>query len=169
MAASALVVRNGIEPILGQAGVDLEDVQIQTAGRREVVRVVVDRDGGVDLDLIAELSRMIAEALDARPLADEFDGTYVLEVTSPGVDRPLTEPRHWRRAVHRLVEATLRDGTVVHGRITEADASGVSIDGRVIAFADLSRGLVQVEFSRAGTPDDGPAAEAVDEDDREEA
>ena len=158
MPASVDRIREAISPVLVPVGVDLESVQVQSAGRRELIRVVVDRDGGVDLDLIAALSRDIAEVLDSPELGEALPGTYVLEVTSPGVDRPLTEARHWRRAVGRLVEATMTDGTVVTGRVEAADESSVRIDGRAIAMADLVRGMVQVEFSRSDA-DDTPTAD----------
>ena len=91
-----------IGPVVDGAGYDLEELVVTPAGRRSVVRVVVDRDQGVTLDDIAEVSRAVSEVLDAN---DDGMGRspYVLEVTSPGVDRPLTEPRHWRRNVGRLV------------------------------------------------------------------
>lgn len=152
-------IRDQIAPVLAQAGVDLEDVQVQSAGRRDVVRVVVDRDGGVDLDLIATLSREISEVLDGADVADALASSYVLEVSSPGVDRPLTEPRHWRRAVGRLVEARLVDGTVVTGRLEAADDAQVRIDGRAVPMDELARGLVQVEFARPDTSTD----DAIDE------
>ena len=85
-----------IEPAVGAAGYDLEELVVTPAGRRSVVRVVVDRDEGVTLDDIAEVSRQVSDVLDQND--DGMGRTpYVLEVTSPGVDRPLTEPRHWRR------------------------------------------------------------------------
>jgi len=94
-----------LAPVVSATGHDLEDVNVTSAGRRSLVRVVVDADGGVDLDAVAEVSRVVSEALDAdAPGGPAFAGPYVLEVTSPGVDRPLTEPRHWRRAVGRLVQ-----------------------------------------------------------------
>ena len=99
-------------------------------------------------------------ALDGPGLGAALPGAYVLEVSSPGVDRPLTEPRHWRRAVGRLVEATLADGTVVTGRIEAADEASVRIDGRGIPMAELDRGMVQVEFTR---PDAGEAGEDVED------
>ena len=156
MAASVEIIRRAIFDALTTVGVDLEDLQITTAGRREVVRVVVDRDGGIDLDLIADISRRVAELLDVPPLADEIVGTYVLEVSSPGTDRPLTEEKHWRRAERRLVEATLADDSVVTGRIVRTDAGVVEIeqaDGevRAVPLSSLRRGLVQLEFSRAAS------------------
>lgn len=164
MAASAGVIRAGIEPLVIAAGAELDDLQVQAAGRREIVRVVLDRDGGVDLDLVSDVSRAISAALDIEPLSSQFTGTFVLEVTSPGVDRPLTEIRHWRRAVDRLVVATLADGSSVTGRIVEVDADHVVLDieggkvpeRRTLAHADLQRGLVQVEFNRATAADEVP-------------
>ncbi|RGA00325.1 ribosome maturation factor RimP [Microbispora triticiradicis] len=142
-------------PVVAAEGFDLEDVTVTPAGRRRLVRVVVDRDGGVSLDDVADVSQSVSKRLDE---VDVLGGSaYVLEVTSPGVDRPLTEPRHWRRAQGRLVRAELRDGTSVEGRVTGADESGVKLDGaRDIAYGELVRGRVQVEFNRrdAGLEDE---------------
>ena len=116
-----------LEPVVGRSGAELEDLTEQRAGSRRLIRVVVDRDGGVSLDDIAEVTRSVSEALDA--YGEMGDAAYVLEVTSPGVDRPLTTPRHWRRATGRLVKATLVSGGEVvgagdrHGR-RERDAAG---------------------------------------------
>ncbi len=142
-----------LEPVVVSAGFDLEDLDVTPAGRRRVLRVVVDRDGGVDLDDIADVSRAVSTALDD---SDAMGGTpYVLEVTSPGVDRPLTERRHWRRARGRLVLATLAEGAPVTGRVLDVDEAGVTVDvdgtARVLPWESLRRGVVQVEFSR---PDD---------------
>ncbi len=89
-----------LAPVVAAAGYDLEDVTVTAAGRRSLVRVIVDADEGVDLDGVADVSRAVSNALDD---GDAFAGPFVLEVSSPGVDRPLTEPRHWRRARGRLV------------------------------------------------------------------
>ena len=156
MAASVETIRAGIEPVVIAAGVDLEDLQIQSAGRREIVRVFVDRDGGVDLDTVSELSRSISTLLDDEPLNSQFAGTFVLEVSSPGVDRPLTETKHWRRAFDRLVEVQLRDGSQVTGRITEVEGDVLTLDvteGRTtvtksIPLSLVELGRVQVEFNR---------------------
>jgi ribosome maturation factor RimP len=118
---------------------------VSQAGRRSVVRVVVDRDGGIDLDEVAEVSRAISAAFDADEAAGE--SPYTLEVTSPGVDRPLSEPRHWRRNVGRLVETD-----ALRGRIVAATDEQVTLeidgDRREISYADLGRGRIVVEFSR---------------------
>ena len=117
-AVSRQRVRQALEPVIARAGFDLEDVEVVPAGRRSVVRVVVDRDGGVDLDAVADISRDISAALDEDPVTG--DAPYTLEVTSPGVDRPLTEPRHWRRAVGRLVSVDVREGGRLTGRVLDA-------------------------------------------------
>ncbi|GGO24174.1 ribosome maturation factor RimP [Microbispora rosea subsp. aerata] len=152
-------------PVVAAEGFDLEDVTITPAGRRRLVRVVVDRDGGVSLDDVADVSHSVSKRLDE---VDVLGGSpYVLEVTSPGVDRPLTEPRHWRRARGRLVKAEMRDGTSVEGRVIEADETGVELDGaRRLAYDELVRGRVQVEFNRrdAGLDDELEENLDVDED-----
>ena len=146
-----------LEPVVSGAGFDLEDLTVSAAGKRSVVRVLVDKDGGITLDDVADVSRLVSEALDA---ADEQDPTllgtsYVLEVSSPGVDRPLTEPRHWRRNVGRLVTASLRDGTSADGRITAVGDDGVTLDEqRLLPWDALARGAVQVEFNRKDEPDE---------------
>lgn len=152
MVASAIVLRDGIWAVLAESGVDVEDVHVQQAGRREIVRVVVDRDGGVDLDQVAEVSRKISVLFDNPPLSEQFVGTFVLEVSSPGVDRPLTELTHWRRAVKRTVEVHLKDKSKVTGRIIEVTDTTVVLqtsaaDPVSIAISEIARGLVQVEFT----------------------
>lgn len=142
-----------LAPVVEAEGLDLEDVTVTPAGKRRLVRVVVDRDGGISLDDVSEVSRSVSEKLDASDALG--NSPYVLEVTSPGVDRPLTEPRHWRRARGRLVKAALTDGTEVEGRIAEADDEGVEIEaaGR-FAYANLAKGKVQVEFKHLDDEDE---------------
>jgi ribosome maturation factor RimP len=145
-----------LTPVVSGTGLDLEDVQVTPAGKRRLLRVVVDQDGGVELDGVASVSTAVSAALDA---SDVMGGTpYVLEVTSPGVDRPLTERRHWRRARSRLVEARLADETAVTGRLVEADDQGVLLDvegtERRIAWPELTTGRVQVEFNRPAPADE---------------
>lgn len=153
MAATGSTLRDELCEPLAELGVDVEEVDIQKAGRRQVVRVVIDRDGGVDLDLVAEVSRRVGELLDEGPLSTAVPGPYVLEVTSPGVDRPLTEPRHWRRALDRLVRVQMHDGSVIEGRIAAVpDDESVTItvsDADVTLIrADVARAVVQVEFRK---------------------
>src|SRR5580700_1422593 len=114
-----------IEPVVTAAGMDLESVRVTAAGRRRVLRVVVDSDHGVSLDDAADVSREISVLLDASNALG--DVPYTLEVSSPGVDRPLTEPRHWRRARGRLVRVKVAGEGSVEGRVLAADADGVTL------------------------------------------
>jgi len=142
-----------VEPILATAGLELDRMEIVRAGKRSVLRFYLDGDGpqgqGPSLDEIAEATRAISAVLDA---ADITKGRpYTLEVSSRGVSRPLTHPRHFRRNTGRLVELTLAEGTVT-GRVLAADEESVEVevDGtrRRVALADVRRALVQVELNR---------------------
>ncbi|MFC5993155.1 ribosome maturation factor RimP [Pseudonocardia hispaniensis] len=137
-----------LEPIVLAAGFELDELDVRAAGRRHTVKVVVDSDNGVGLDDIARLSRSASAELDQHEHL--IAGSYTLEVTSPGVDRPLTGPRHWRRARLRLVEVRLLDGQTIIGRVGDAgeDAVQVLVDGtlRELRYTDIARAGVQVEF-----------------------
>jgi len=180
-----------LAPVVHAAGADLESVRISSAGRRRLLRVYVDADGGVGLDKIALISRELSARLDATGAMGE--APYTLEVSSPGVDRPLTQPRHWRRATGRLVKVTLvaagqdgaaaQDGTAaaasppppagrpaeVEGRVVTASGHGVTLDiggeRREFSYPELGPGRVQVEFGRLaaqpGTGDAAPVATAT--------
>ncbi|MCW2899125.1 MAG: hypothetical protein JWO67_1390 [Streptosporangiaceae bacterium] len=146
-----------LTPVIAEIGLDLEEVRVEAAGRRRLVRLVVDSDGGVSLDDVAAVSRAVSSALDDSDAMGS--APYVLEVTSPGVDRPLTEPRHWRRAVGRLVRAPLKTGGEIEGRLVDADDEAVVIDDvagaqRRLGLDELGRGRVQVEFRRDGAGDE---------------
>src|SRR5690349_1597902 len=140
-----------IDP-LNVMGLDVEAVEITPAGKRRVLRVAVDKDGGVTLDDVAEATREVSRVIDDSDVMGEQP--YTLEVTSRGVDRPLTLPRHWRRNADRLVKATLADGETVTGRILESGETAATLDvsgkRREIAFDDVSKALVQIEFKRPG-------------------
>jgi ribosome maturation factor RimP len=155
-----------IGPVITAAGYDLDDLSVTAAGRRSLIRVSVDGDHGVDLDAVATISRTISDVLDDDSgTGASFAGPYVLEVSSPGVDRPLTQARHWRRAVGRLVTVGVEDEQLT-GRIISADESTVVLDiagtHRSLPRAALGPGRVQVEFSRPG---DAAAGDDLDGDD----
>jgi len=143
-----------LTPAVETSGHDLEDVSVASAGRRSVVRVVVDKDGGITLDDVAHVSRVVSDVLDQAEVHEPqlLGGSYVLEVTSPGVDRPLTQPRHWRRNAGRLVKAALADGSTVTGRVVSSDDTQVELDvdggRRTLLLAEVRTATVQVEFSR---------------------
>ena len=139
-----------IEPVISAAGMDLESVRVTVAGRRRLLRVVVDSDHGVSLDDAADVSRDVSALLDASDALGEVP--YTLEVSSPGVDRPLTEPRHWRRARGRLVRVKVTGEGPVEGRVLAADADGITLGltagERRFPYTDMGAGSVQVEFGR---------------------
>jgi len=166
-----------LEPVITAAGMDLEEVRVRPAGRRRLLRLVVDADGGVGLDQIAEVSRDVSARLDASDVMG--DVPYTLEVSSPGIDRPLTEPRHWRRARGRLVSVSLtapddnaapapaasaRPAPTLRGRVLVADEAGVTLeldgDRAEFDYDELGPGQVQVEFGRVAedTVGDGDQA-----------
>ncbi|MGX2994195.1 ribosome maturation factor RimP [Streptomyces sp. JNUCC 64] len=166
-------LRELLEPLVTAQELDLEEVSVSPAGKRRVLRVVVDSDEGVLLDTCAELSRSISDALDA---ADAMgSGEYVLEVTSPGADRPLTEHRHYARATGRLVRFHLTAGGELTARITAVDGDGLDLEvpgvkgrkptTRRIAFDGIERARVEIEFNRKST---GPAGDGTHDSTEEE-
>ena len=168
------------EPVVHALGMDLESVKVTTAGRRRLLRMVVDSDRGVSLDDAALASRELSAKLDASDVMGDMP--YTLEVSSPGVDRPLTQPRHWQRAVGRLVRVPLTPASaghartpggqgksapgkagVVQGRVVAADAAEVTLDidgqHRRFGYAVLGAGAVQIEFGRPDEPAAGNSPE----------
>ncbi|MEG3614922.1 MULTISPECIES: ribosome maturation factor RimP [Isoptericola] len=147
-------VRAVVAPVVDDVGLSLEDVRVTRAGSRSVVRLTIDLPedavGSLDSDTLAEASRSLSAALDD---ADAVRGQYTLEVSTPGVSRPLTELRHYRRARTRLVRLTLDDGQVVTGRLTDVDGGGddavlVLDDERRVGLGQVRRGRVEVELDR---------------------
>jgi ribosome maturation factor RimP len=142
---------------------DIEAVEITPAGKRRILRVAVDKDGGVTLDDVADATREVNRVLDEE--SDVMgEQPYTLEVTSRGVDRPLTLPRHWRRNAGRLVKVTLADGTSVTGRIGESGDESVTLEvsgkKQDVVYADVKKALVQVEFNRKDADHAADADEA---------
>jgi ribosome maturation factor RimP len=137
-----------LEPIASNMGLDLEDVEIKSAGKHSIVQVSIDKDGGINLDEVAQISNQISEALDAKDILGEKP--YTLEVGSPGIDRALTLPRHWRRNNGRLVKINFGSNTEI-GRILESDDEKVSLEvkgkTRSINFDKIDKAFVQVEFN----------------------
>lgn len=136
---------------VSELGFDLEALELTPAGKKRVLRIAIDKDGGVTLDDVSAATRAISALLDDSDVMGQLP--YTLEVTSRGVDRPLTLPRHWRRNNDRLVSALLTDGSTVDGRIGDSDDDGVEIiigadDRRTVRFADVAKALVQIELNR---------------------
>jgi ribosome maturation factor RimP len=135
---------------LAASGLDVEAIDLTPAGKRRLLRVAVDKDGGVTLDDVAEATRTIDAALEASDVMGEQP--YTLEVSSRGADRPLTEPRHWRRNVGRLVTVTLADKVTVTGRIIESDDSRAVLDvdgtSTEVGYGDVKTAKIELEFNR---------------------
>jgi ribosome maturation factor RimP len=171
-----------LEPAVAAVGYDLEAVRVSQVAKRRRVEVVVDADGGVSMDAVADVARVVSDVLDgADGVAVMGDQPYLLEVTSPGTDRPLAEPKHWRRAKSRLVKAILTNGGDVTGRVLDSDDEGVLLEvpgkkkgttqERRLAYAEIAKARVEIEFSRkdedTGEPDDleGLDEEVLDDED----
>ena len=131
-------------------GYDLEAVELTPAGRRRVLRIAVDKDGGITLDDVAAATKEVSRIIDASDVMGEMP--YLLEVTSPGVDRPLTLERHWRRNAGRLVKIVLSEGETFTGRIGTVDPEGVQVDVdgtvRTVRYDEVESARIQVEFNR---------------------
>lgn len=139
-----------IEACVTDLGFDLEAVELSSGSKRRLLRVAIDADGGVGIDDITTATRALSEVLDAD---DSVMGPapYTLEVTSRGVDRPLTAPRHWRRNADRLVRVRLTEGEVVEGRIGPSNDTGADLitksASRRIDYADIESAVIQAEFT----------------------
>ncbi|MEU1056644.1 ribosome maturation factor RimP [Streptomyces sp. NPDC005876] len=150
-----------LEPLVASQGLDLEEIAVDSVGRKRVLRVVVDSDTGADLDRIADVSRALSAKLDETDAMGE--GEYTLEVGTPGAERELTEHRHYVRAVGRLVRFRLTAGEDLVARVLTVDDDGVDLEvpgvkgrkatARRLAFADIAKARVQVEFNRKDTQD----------------
>ncbi|MGW0908201.1 ribosome maturation factor RimP [Streptomyces sp. NPDC002853] len=150
-------LRELLEPLVSSKELDLEEIEVASVGRKRVLRVVVDSDDGVDLDQIAEISRELSEKLDESDAMG--DGEYTLEVGSPGAERPLTEHRHYLRAVGRLAKFQLTEGgDELIARILEVDDEGMDLEvpgvkgrkptARRLTFDEIAKARVEVEFNR---------------------
>jgi ribosome maturation factor RimP len=173
-------IRPTVEGPLAALGLLVEDVAVTPAGRRRLVRVWIDRlletdaaevtepTPSLSLDEVADATRVVSDALDASDVMGEQP--YTLEVTSPGVDRPLTQPRHFQRNVSRLVTLTPVEGEPVTGRIVRAGQDDLTLEVPAVKkqparrhdvrYADVSRAVVQVEFSRGGDKHDSDSTDS---------
>jgi len=166
-----------IEDVIAAAAaaseLEIDRIETAAAGRRTVLRIFLDGDGpdgrGPSLDQIAQATRAISAALDESPKVG--DAPYVLEVSSRGATRPLTDPKHFRRNLGRLVELSLADHSKARGRIKAADADGVRLDvagaERDVPFADITKAVVQLELTKLPDEDESDVFDD-DTDDTEE-
>jgi ribosome maturation factor RimP len=143
-----------VTPAVSQAGFYLEDVHVATPGSHRIVTCIVDGDSSLNLDQVTTVSRLISELLDEATFMGETP--FTLEVTSPGVDRPLTAPRHFKKNVDRLLKIIKVDGSEVTGRILSNTDQDVTLSvtvkkesrEEVVALVDIKRAVVEIEFNR---------------------
>ncbi len=163
------LVQELTDPLLA-LGLDLEGLELTPAGRRRVLRVAVDKDGGVTLDDVAEATKEVSRLLDDSDVMGQQP--YVLEVSSPGTDRPLTHARHWRRNRGRLVAVTTTDGSNRTGRVLESreDAVVLDVDGERLdlPLAEVAKARVEVEFNRASPANDARDDQDLDDEDSDD-
>jgi ribosome maturation factor RimP len=133
-----------IRPIIEASGNYLEELTITSAGKVKILTVIVDSDSHLNLDQITAVTKEISDVIEA--LQELGDSAFTLEVTSPGIDRPLTKPRHWRKNFDRLVKVTMTSGQDIQGRIGDATESTVLIGDQKVSFEDIKRAVLEIEF-----------------------
>ena len=136
-------VTGAIAPIIEASGIYLEEVTL-TGGSPTILAVIVDSDTHLNLDQVTSVTKEISEVLEN--LAELGETPFTLEVSSPGIDRPLTLPRHWRKNHGRLSTLKLHNGQLVKGRIGEYLDEKVKIDEQEVAIADIEKANVEIEF-----------------------
>ena len=135
-----------ITPAIESIGFYIEDINISSAGKRSMLTVIVDGDTHLSLDQVTVATKAISEIVENLPTLG--NNPFTLEVTSPGLDRPLTKPRHWRKNKDRLIKIVLTDGKEVSGRIKDSNEASATVDEQVINFADIKRATLEVEFKQ---------------------
>ena len=133
-----------ITPALEALGFYLEDVTITSAGRRSMLTVIVDGDTHLSLDQVTSATKAIGEIVESIQSLGETP--FTLEVTSPGLDRPLTKVRHWQKNINRLVKVVLQDGSEVKGRINEVNEASSVVGEIKVNFSEIKRATLEVEF-----------------------
>jgi len=133
-----------IRPIIEASGNYLEELTITSAGKVKILTVIVDSDSHLNLDQITAVTKEISEVIET--LTELGDSAFTLEVTSPGIDRPLTKPRHWRKNFDRLVKITMTSGKDIQGRIGEATETNVLVGDQKVSFEDIKRAVLEIEF-----------------------
>jgi ribosome maturation factor RimP len=143
-----------VTPAVSDLGFYLEDVHVATPGSHRIVTCIVDGDASLNLDQVTTVSRVISELLDEAPFMGETP--FTLEVTSPGVDRPLTQPRHFAKNIDRLLKIVKLDGSEVTGRILSNTDQDVTLTVTVkkeiieqtVSLSEIKRAVVEIEFNR---------------------
>jgi len=161
VSADQTAIRAAAEPVLSSLGLELVDIEVVGSGRARTLRLTVDRDGGIDLDTLAEANRPVLDALDA---VDALSGPYTLELSSPGLERPLRRPADFRRFVGTTISLKTHDpvaGARRHrGLLADADDAGIGleVDGehRRFSYDAIASARTVFEWGPAPKPT-GPA------------
>lgn len=135
-----------ITPAIESLGFYLEDIAITSAGRRSMLTVIVDGDTHLSLDQVTVATKAISEIVENLPTLGS--NPFTLEVTSPGLDRPLTKPRHWHKNKDRLIKIILNDGAEITGRIKDSTQVDVTVDEQLVKFTDIKRATLEIEFKQ---------------------
>ena len=135
-----------ITPAIESLGFYVEDISITSAGRRSMLTVIVDGDTHLSLDQVTVATKAISEIVENLPTLG--NNPFTLEVTSPGLDRPLTKPRHWRKNKDRLIKIVLNNGKEITGRIKDSTDDEVIVDEQKVAFVDIKRATLEIEFKQ---------------------
>jgi ribosome maturation factor RimP len=135
-----------ITPAIQALGFYVEDISITSAGRRSMLTVIVDGDTHLSLDQVTVATKAISEIVENLPTLG--NNPFTLEVTSPGLDRPLTKPRHWRKNKDRLIKIVLNEGKEITGRIKDSTNDEVIVDEQKLAFVDIKRATLEIEFKQ---------------------
>jgi ribosome maturation factor RimP len=139
-------VAAAITPAIESLGFYVEDIAITSAGKRSMLTVIVDGDTHLSLDQVTVATKAISEIVENLPTLG--NSPFTLEVTSPGLDRPLTKPRHWQKNKDRLIKIILINDKEITGRIKDSTQSAVTVDEQVINFADMKRATLEIEFKQ---------------------
>jgi ribosome maturation factor RimP len=137
-----------ITPTIESLGFYLEDLNITSAGRRSMLTIIVDGDTHLTLDQVTSVTKAIGEIVEN--IQSLGESAFTLEVTSPGLDRPLTKPRHWRKNIDRLVKIILLDGKEIKGRVKDVSEITVTVDEQLINFSEIKRATLEIEFKQVG-------------------
>ena len=137
-----------ITPAINALGFYIEDITITSAGRRSLITVIVDGDTHLSLDQVTVATKAISEIMET--ISAVGDNSFTLEVTSPGLDRPLTKVRHWQKNINRLVKVVLLDGSEIKGRIKNINEVSTTVDEKNINYSDIKRATLEIEFKQVG-------------------
>ena len=137
-----------ITPAINALGFYIEDITITSAGRRSLITVIVDGDTHLSLDQVTVATKAISEIMET--ISAVGDNSFTLEVTSPGLDRPLIKARHWQKNINRLIKVVLLDGSEIKGRIKDVNEVNATVDEKNINYSDIKRATLEIEFKQVG-------------------